>query len=76
MQANVTFMFEKRTTVIQCTMKEEMQKIFEKFDQKIYSNLDDFNFFYENNIVNGDSTFLELTNDENINNIIITAEKK
>ena len=76
MQANVTFMFEKRTTVIQCTIKEEMQKIFEKFDQKIYSNLDDFNFFYENNIVNGDSTFLELTNDENINNIIITAEKK
>ena len=76
MDAKVSFMFEKRTTVIQCSIKEEMKKIFERFAQKLYSNANDFDFFYEDIKVDEDSTIFKLTDNENQREIVITAEKK
>jgi hypothetical protein len=76
MDAKVSFMFEKRTTVIQCSIKEEMKKIFERFAQKLYSNANDFDFFYEDIKVDEDSTIFKLTDNDNQREIVITAEKK
>ena len=69
-------MFERRITIVQCTIKEEMQKIFERFAKKLYSNANDFEFFYEDKKVKNDSTILKLTNNENQKEIVLSAEKK
>ena len=76
MEARVSFMFERRITIVQCTIKEEMQKIFERFAKKLYSNANDFEFFYEDKKVKNDSTILKLTNNENQKEIVLSAEKK
>ena len=53
-----------------------MQKIFEKFTEKLKVNINDFEFFYEGNKINKNSTFLELNKGENNKAIVVTVEKK
>ena len=76
MEYRVFFSYEKKTIQIECTPKEEMQKIFEKFAEKLKVNINDFEFFYEGNKINKNSTFLELNKEENNKAIVVTVERK
>jgi hypothetical protein len=76
MEIRVFFSYEKRTIQIMCTPKEEMLKVFEKFASKLQMNINDFEFFYEGNKINKNLTILELINNDDKKEVVITVEKK
>ena len=47
MEYRIFFSYEMKTIQIQCSPKDEIQKIFEKFASKLNANINDFEFFYE-----------------------------
>ena len=76
MEYRVFFSYEKKTIQIQCTPKDEMKKIFERFAGKLNANINDFEFFYEGNKINKNSTLLDLINNEKNKEVLISVEKK
>lgn len=74
----VTFIYEKRTFGIQCTLEEEMISIYKKFLSKINPNLtvNDFDFFYEGKKLDIDLQNLRDSVFRDKNDITILAEKK
>ena len=76
MEYRIFFSYEMKTIQIQCSSKDEIQKIFEKFASKLNANINDFEFFYEGHKINKDLTLLELINNEKNKEILISVEKK
>ena len=76
MSAKISFCYEKGSIEIQCSIEEEMKKIFQKYVNKINSNVNNFDFFYERKKISNDSTMLKLTGNRNKKNIIVFVERK
>lgn len=78
MDANVTFRIEEsdiQKIDIQCKNDEEMSKIFAKFSQKVLiSDISDFEFSQNGNIINPKNTIKELTNNPNAKDIEIKVK--
>ena len=66
---NAIFYYEGNSIIIQCTNTEKMSTIFKRFADKINSDVNDYNFYYNNLKIEKDSTILKLNN----NNISETA---
>ena len=66
---NAIFYYEGNSVIIQCTNTEKMSTIFKRFADKINSDVNDYNFYYNNLKIEKDSTILKLNN----NNISETA---
>ena len=78
MRVKITFFYERKTIEIQCTDKEIISDIFKRFLYKLNQNLKlcDFDFFYEGEKLNLDST---IENNEILKNkyqFSISAERK
>ena len=70
------FVFEKITTMIECSNKDEMCKIFDKFASKANSTVDSFDFYYQGKMIKKDATIIELTKSKATKEIVISVEKK
>ena len=71
---NAIFYYEGNSIIIQCTNTEKMSSIFKKFADKINSNVNDYNFYYNNVKIENDSTILNLNNNPSETAIIITVK--
>ena len=70
------FMFEKISTMVECSNKDEMCKIFDKFANKVNSTADSFNFLYQDKKINKNDTIIDLTKSKATKEIVISVEKK
>jgi len=71
---NAIFYYEGNSIIIQCTNTEKMNSIFKKFADKINSDVNDYNFYYNNVKIENDSTILNLNNNPSETAIIITVK--
>ena len=71
---NAIFYYEGNSIIIQCTNTEKMSSIFKKFADKINSDVNDYNFYYNNVKIENDSTILNLNNNPSETAIIITVK--
>ena len=79
MEATATFNFRDREVDpirVQCKADEKFSVIFEKFAKKIYINSKDFDFYYNENIINENSTIIKIKNNKSARNIDISVKKK
>ena len=79
MEATATFIFRDREVdpiKVQCKADEKFSVIFEKFAKKIYINSKDFDFYYNENIINENSTIIKIKNNKSARNIDISVKKK
>lgn len=60
---------------IQCRADEKFSKIFEIFANKYYANSDDYEFSYNGNLINKDSSIIKLMG-RNVRNIDILTKRK
>ena len=70
------FMFEKISTMVECSNKDEMCIIFDKFANKVNSTADSFNFLYQDKKINKNDTIIDLTKSKARKEIVISVEKK
>jgi hypothetical protein len=61
MSAKISFCYEKSSIEIQCTIEDQMKAIFQKYANKLNSNVNNFDFFYETKKISNESTMLKLT---------------
>lgn len=79
MEAIATFNFRDREIDpirVQCKADEKFSLIYEKLAKKIYINSNDFDFYYNENIINKDSTIIRIKNNKSARNIDISVKKK
>ena len=78
MNTRVSFIYEKRSFQIQCSLEDKIEDIYIKFITKLNPNLSihDFDFYYEGNKL--DNSIQDLNNDifTDKNEITISVEKK
>ena len=75
MEGKVFFAHERKIIEIQCSVEDEMEKNFKKFADKINSNPNVFEFFYDDKKISKDSSILKLTKSKTKKEIIVTAER-
>ncbi len=78
MEAIATFNFRDREIDpirVQCKADEKFSQIYEKLAKKIYINSNDFDFYYNENIINKDSTIIRIKNNKSARNIDISVKK-
>ena len=81
MEVNAIFHSDDRRAAdvtIQCKTDEKMSSIFQKFVSTISTdaNVNDFEFYYLQNKIEGDSTIASLKKHSNTNDIIISFKKR
>ena len=72
---NAIFYYEGNSVIIQCTNTEKMSTIFKRFADKINSDVNDYNFYYNNLKIENDSTILKLNNNNTSETAIIITVK-
>ena len=79
MEAIATFSFRDRDIDpirVQCKADEKFSQIYDKLAKKIYINPNDFDFYYNENIINKDSTIIKIKNNKSARNIDISVKKR
>ena len=77
MEVKVIFIYETRSILVLCSSKEEINTVFQKFVTKLnpYSKICDYIFFYEGNILKGDSVIEKNPLFDNKREIAISVQK-
>ena len=79
MDSVVTFRILERDIekiIIPCKLDEELNQIFKRFAEKVYSDICDLEFYYNCKKINTDTTLKKLINNKNIKDIEIPVKKR
>ena len=74
-QATVIFTFKENTTILECSTKDKLINICERFTSKIKVNASKFNFKYNGKIINKELKYEELIIEKDKNNMNIIVEE-